>query len=317
MVLSGAGWWFTRHLASPPAPPSVSRKTQAAVPPAKPAIAISAQIRAQHTVAVPSPIGGNIDAFFADVNQEVAEGQLLARVGAAAVEAERENAARELSAARSKVAEMESQLVSLRLEASRARTEADRAQLELQLAEKTYRRQAGLNSQGATPRKVYEKALEAFNSQTQTYQAYADLAKQAENRVTELVDAITNAHKTADDKEKQAENADAALVASEVRAPVAGLIVARRGEAGKVIAPTEREDLFRIAVDLNLLEAAFLAPAGVAVNQPLTLTFPELGIPDITATVAAIRNGEAVIPFTSATPVLKPGMTCGIRVPLK
>ncbi len=314
LVIGTGAWYFTTKPAPPPAP----KKAQAAPAPAPaPANAISAQIRAQHTVAVPSPVGGNIDAFFVDVNQEVFEGQLLARVGATEVEAARENAARELAAARAKVAEMENQLVGLRLEASRARTEADRAQLDLVRLERVYRRQQTLNAQGATPRTVYQKAESEFNAQQQTYDAYAELAKQAESRVLELNGAIANARKAAEDKEKLAEQSDAALAASEVRAPVAGLVVIRRGEAGKAIAPSEREDLFRIAVDLNLLEAAFLAPAGLAVNQPLTLTFPDLGIPEISAPVAAIRNGEAVVPFTSAAPALKPGMTCGIRVPLK
>ena len=300
-----------------------SRAAPAPVP--KPVAAISAPvattqiaavIRAQHTIAVPSPSGGNIDAFYADVNQEVLEGQLLARVGASSVESAMEIAARDVAVTKIRITELDGRLISEHLEASRSRTDADRARLELDRLDKTYKRQAYLNAQGATARLSYERAAKEFEAQQSMAKAMDDLAKQAEASVGALTGEIDAAKRLLADKEKQTEEAEAAVLASEIHAPATGMIVVRKGEVGKAIAPNERDQLFQIAVDLNQLMAVFPAPPELK-GKNVTLVCPDVQMSALAMPVTEIRANEANLYFVNAIPGLRPGMTCIVSVPLR
>lgn len=310
-VATGIAIWIGAR----PAPAPV-QKPVAAMPSPPATAQIAAVIRALHTIAVPSPSGGNIDAFYADVNQEVAEGQLLARVGASSVESAMEIAAHEVAVTKTRITELDGRLISERLEASRSRTDANRASLELDRLDKAYKRQAYLNAQGATARLTYQKAAKDFEAHQSLAKAMGDLANQVEASVAALTGEIDAAKRLLADKEKQTEEAEAAVLASEIHAPATGTIVARKGEVGKAIAPNERDQLFQIAVDLNQLMAAFPAPADMK-GKMATLVCPDVQMPALTMPVTEIRANEANLYIVNAIPGLRPGMTCMVSVPLK
>src|SRR6185369_1103264 len=83
-----AGALSLRHR-KPPADPSRNAAAVIAIP----EVSLSGVIRPQHIIGVGSEIEGNIEAFMADVGEEVFQGQVLARIGAAGLESEREAAA--------------------------------------------------------------------------------------------------------------------------------------------------------------------------------------------------------------------------------
>ena len=99
-----------------------------------------------------TPLEGVVGAFFADVGQEVFQGQLLARITNQGLETGQQAAQKEAEVAQSKVNALESEIVSARLEASRARADASRARGEYDRLEKIYRRQQMLFNEGATPK---------------------------------------------------------------------------------------------------------------------------------------------------------------------
>src|SRR5580700_6413729 len=86
----GAGALSLRHRRLPP---ELRDRNAGAAVIASPEISLNGTIRPQHVAWVGSRIEGNIEAFLANVGDEVFQGQVLARVGAAGLESEREAAA--------------------------------------------------------------------------------------------------------------------------------------------------------------------------------------------------------------------------------
>src|SRR5207245_9166020 len=109
-------------------------------PPPTDDITLSGKIRAQPVIGVSPPVEGTIGAFFADVGQEVFQGQLLARLTNEGLETGQQTAQRDVEIAQSRVNKLESEIVSARLEASRARADASRARGEYDRLDKAYRR---------------------------------------------------------------------------------------------------------------------------------------------------------------------------------
>src|SRR5207237_8857641 len=130
---------------------------------------------------------GTIGAFFADVGQEVFEGQLLARITNEGLETGQEIAHRAVEQAQSRVNTLESDIVSARLEASRARADASRARGEYDRLEKAYRRQQMLFTEGATPKLAYDKSSREFDLAQSEFRTLEQVAANAEARVAELV----------------------------------------------------------------------------------------------------------------------------------
>src|SRR5580704_13824615 len=150
----GAGALSLRHRRLPPELPDRNRAAVIATP----EISLNGTIRPQHIAGVGSKIEGKIEAFMANVGDEVFQGQVLARIGAAGLESEREAAAHAVEYAQEQVSKAEAAVSSARLEASRAAADEARARMALDHAQKVYERQKTLHAAGATPRLTFEKA---------------------------------------------------------------------------------------------------------------------------------------------------------------
>src|SRR6266542_4184759 len=109
---------------------------QNAAQPASGDVSLPGKIQAAHTTPVSAQIDGQIEAFLADVGDEVSEGQILARIANKNIENTRELAVASVENTRSKVSKAESAIIAARLEASRARADASRARSEYERTEK-------------------------------------------------------------------------------------------------------------------------------------------------------------------------------------
>ena len=107
-----------------------------------------------------------------------------------------------------------------------------------------------------------------------------------------------------DDKNQQLEEMQANLAAADVHSPVTGVIVARRGEPGRMLDPDEASELFQIAVDLSLLQAVFEPDPGtlgrIKPGQTAFVTVPDLQTDALPAAIKEMNDGEAVAELTSA-----------------
>lgn len=310
---AGAWWFYQRHLQTQPpprptAPPIYSGSE----------ITLEARIQARDVVSVAAPIAGVIEALYADVGQEVASGQLLADIRNQMLESEKSAAQLALERAQTRVNNLEGQLTAARLEASRASAEATRARMELERLQKIWERQKLLYSEGATPRLLYEKAEKDYQLARAEATASQEAAQKAEERVSEVQKELDNARKVLTEATKDLEEADAHLAAGQLRSPVDGVIIQRKGNAGEEIQPGVR-DFFVIAVNLNQLQAVADAPPTVwprlKPGQPALVLVAEAPEP-LPGAIDKLEGGRVFVAFSNPHPQVKPNLTATVRIRL-
>ena len=278
---------------------------------------IVGHIEAIHTVPVPVPIPGEVDSFSAEVGQEVFEGQVLARISNQGLETGLDNAKRILENAENKFNALESGISAARLEAVRARDESMSARDDLDHATREYQRQRILNDAGATPRNTYQKAQKGYEAAEAKAEATAEIARQADEKITELTNQYNLARKTLEDKRKEMEEAQSAVDAAEIRAPVGGVVLARQGEIGETLTPEQASALFSIATDLSALRVVFPPDPSMKPGDRVTVSFTDVPVEPITAAVTEIKNDQATAEFTSPNAAIRPGMTCTVHATIK
>jgi multidrug resistance efflux pump len=288
---------------------------------AAPEVSLAGKIEPQQVTAVGVPVSGSVAEFLVDVGQEVYEGELLARIANQGLETANESAKAAMELAQARVEKAGSAILSARLEATRARADAIRARSEYDRAQRTYQRQKMLHSEGATPRLVYEKAEREYESSQAEFQSLDELARVTENRVSELLKEQENAKRILQDKAEELEQTTASLASADVRAPVDGLVVERKGEVGKEVGPQEREELFRVAVNLGELQVRVNPDPAMLKRlkqgEPALVMVADLGGEGLAGTVKELQGNAVTVAFTSPNPVVKPGMTAQVRIKLK
>ncbi|MFN3281610.1 MAG: efflux RND transporter periplasmic adaptor subunit [Tabrizicola sp.] len=167
--------------------------------------------------------GQPLDSLLADVGDMVTEGQVLAVLSRTTLELQRTEAAASLAAARSAIAQAEAQLV-----------EAEAAEAE---AARVVERTAKLRQSGTAPQATLDSV-----------QTNATAAKA---RVTVARQGLEAARAQLALAEARLENVDLMLSRTEVKAPVAGKIVARNARIG-AIATAAGQPMFVIVRDAAL-----------------------------------------------------------------
>jgi multidrug resistance efflux pump len=298
-----------------------AKKTKPAAPvaqaPPPVEIHLSGKIRAQSVVNVAPPVEGTVGALFADIGQEVFEGQLLARLTNEGLETGQQMAQTILDNAQSRVNTLESDIVSARLEASRARADANRARTEYDRLTQVFRRQQMLLAEGATPRLTYEKASREFELAQSESRTMEQVATQAESRLDELIKSLDAEKRALAEKSAEMETAKARAVATQVVSPAQGMVVARNGEVGQPVGP-DRGDFFQIATQLSQLEVVLdpdpPAMRRIHLGQAALVSLPEQGSDGMLGAVKAILGAQVIVAFTSPSPAVKPGMLAQVRI---
>jgi multidrug resistance efflux pump len=317
MLIAGIGAGVVSHRLRKTAPP-VQAGTPAAVLNTN-EVTISGTIRATHVTAVGSTIEGNIEAFLADVGEEVFEGQVLARIGSGGLETNREQAAASADLAQQQVSTAEGALAAAKMEASRADADLERSRLQVDRVQKAFERQTTLNKAGATPKLKYEATVAEYEAAVKDFEVMDKASRAARDGVQSATQKVNAAKANLAEKSGDLEDAQGAFEAAEVRAPVAGVIVGRQGEPGK---PSRDygEQLFQIATDLFALEVVAEPKADVLKRlhpgqQALVLVLDLHGA-GMAGTVKEIKDGQVIVEFTSPVPAIKPGMRADVRLKL-
>lgn len=314
-VAAGALSVWKRQAAAPAAPPVAAAP---ALPPGT-EISLPGKVEAREVVGVQAPSDGTIAEYLVIVGEEVFEGQLIARIGSPALEGEREKAKEVAERAQERVNALESQMLAARLDASRGQAETARIQDDYSRTERVARRQEMLHAQGATPRLTYEKAQKDFAAAKAEYETSTARAKAGEARVAALTKEIEAAKKTLEDRNAELEEADGNLQATQMHAPVDGVVLERKGEAGTEVKLGE-DNVFRIATDLGqlqvVLEPAPPVLAKLQAGQAALVILAELAAEPLTAEISRIEKGKVYVLFGSPDPAIKPGVTAQVRIRL-
>jgi HlyD family secretion protein len=232
--------------------------------------------------------GQPLEELRADLGDMVTEGQVLAVLSKSTLELQKTEAVASLAAAKAGIAQGEAQLVEAEAAAAEARRVADRT--------------AALSEQGTTPK-----------AQADTANANATSAAARVNVATQGLESARAQLALA---EARLENVELQLSRTEVKAPVAGEIVARNAKIG-AIATAAGQPMFVIVRDAALELRADVAEGDLLrlkPGQPASLRSVGMGDP-LAGTVrlveptidAASRLGRARI-AVDATGALRVGM---------
>lgn len=314
-VLIGTGGWYAWR--------EYRDQQQQKAEAARPATAIdpitqpwAGRIRAQKTLAIPAPIDGTLEAMDVHDGDDVFEGQLLAHIKNTAVEANRQRTEEDIERAKARVADLESQVLGARLEASRASANLARARSEYEIKSRQYERQLKLFREGAAARKTYEKSQTDFEAASAELKDNEQTAKAADTRITALNTNLDEARKKLSELTTELEESDADLLVGDIKSPTNGILIGHKRSVGEEVT-RDITDLFEIATDLGALEVIAdipadlskkLAPGGRAFVQ-----IAEAGPAPLNATIKQVTVNQAVVEFASPTPAIRPGMTAQVR----
>lgn len=168
---------------------------------------------------------------------------------------------------------------------------------------------------------MFEKTQREFEQTQAQSQSLEDLARIAENRVDALMKEQEGVRGILEERTRDLDTAKAQLQIAEVRAPVDGLLVERKGEVGKEVGPQEQAEMFKIAVELGELQITVVPDPEVLKrvkpgNAALVM-IAEMGGEGLAATVKEVGSGHATVVFTSPNPAVRPGMTAQVRIKLQ
>jgi multidrug resistance efflux pump len=283
-------------------------------------ITLTGNIRPQHVVGVGASVPGNIDAFLAEVGDEVYVGQVLARIGEAGLETNRDAVNQQVEAAQQLVARAETALNAARMEASRSEADLQRAKLQMEAAQKFYERQRTLQKSGATPRITFEKAEKDYEAAVSEFDVMDKGARAGKENVQNAQDQVTAARRQLASKTQELEDAQAAYQAAELRAPVEGTVVGRKGEVGKP-AHEAGDQLFQIATDLYTLEVPLDADAKVLKRlrpgDPATVLVLDLQSAGMGGMVKQVTDTQVIVEFNNMLTGIKAGMRADVRLKLE
>jgi HlyD family secretion protein len=312
-VILASALFLNRKSQAPKPKPSLPPPVVAAPPPE---ISIPGKIEATKVIKVPVPEDGVIEQLVADVDDDVVVGDVLARIGNPRIAAAQHTSEEVAGHALDHVAELEAAIIGAELEASRSDADATRAKIEFERAEKNYEREKMLMSEGITPRLVYEKAEQEYNTLKAQIQDRTEAAKKAAERVLALKAELETARNAAEQRATDIDKAQSSTMAGEVRSPAEGVVIARHGQQGERVTRATK-DFFQIAVNLTALQV-------VATAQPQQLQRAHAGqtvaieIADTpgstTGKIREIKAGQVYVDFTSPSLYIRPGMNAQVKI---
>ena len=172
-------------------------------------------------VIVSPQVSGRIDTLAVDAGDSVVEGQLIATIAPAELEADQAYFAHSAEALGAQVTASEADVAA-------AEAQVSEALASLAKAKQTFERtQAVANSGGLTP-----EALDQAHTAVEVAQARADAA---EKRVTAARSALGAVRQQRDAAAAQAEKAGVRLGYTDVRAPISGIVDVRAVRRGEVV----------------------------------------------------------------------------------
>jgi HlyD family secretion protein len=306
---------FSLHSRRPAAVPS-NRPAAAA---ANPEVTLNGRVRPQHIVQVAPAVSGPVEVLPVEVGQDVYQGEVLARVGTAGLESVRDAALQAVERAQDDVSKAEARVISARLEASRADAGALGAQIGIERAQKAYDRQKLLHEAGATPRLVYEKAEQDYQSSQQEDAAARKAVRAAADALEAASAALGNDRKALADRVAESETAQLAFAAAEVRSPVDGFLAVSNAAVGKSM--DGGGAMFEIATDLEALEVAVEAQPEVLKRirpgQAALVVVADVAGAGLAGVVREIQDNRAIVEFHNPLAAIKPGMQAGVRLKLE
>lgn len=300
VILATAGFGLWRYFSAPGGGPAFRLATVESGP-ITAVVASSGALQPVTQVQVGSQVSGQVREIFADFNDQVREGQLIARIDPENFEHRVRQAQADLEAAKATVAMQQAELY--------------RAQVNLLDAERDFRRKEGLVAKHFISSAELDKARTVFEAAKAQQQVVQAQTKNSEALVRQ--------------REAQLAQAKVDLARTEIRSPVDGLVVKRSVDRGQTVAASlQAPELFIIARNLSDMQvetAIDEADVGrIKVGQQASFTVDAYPGRRFSGQVKQVRKAAQVVAnvvsytviVSASNPdlLLLPGMTANVRI---
>ena len=301
--------WVVRHRPKPaPAKPAAISTVFEGTE-----VTLTGVLQPQVIKQVAAPVAGILDGWFVDVGGEVYEDQLVGRIRNADLDVAVQSAQAAVDRAELRIAQLEAQAATAKLEISRTDADQVRAHNELDRLEKLYQRYKNLFEVGALPRLTFEKT-EADYKSAKTEAASRDAAsKDAQEKSAALDRDSAEAKSALAERTSALETATKAAAECDLHSPADGVVLTREIHQGDKV--EEKQNLMAIASDLTKL-AVSLSPesrvlARIRAGQHAVV---RTGGAELSGEVHEVRGTEVITWFSSPDPVTTFGATAPVRI---
>ncbi len=290
-------------------------------------ITATGKTQAVVTVQVGSQVSGRIAALYADYNDRVKKGEIIAKLDPALFKAQLDQARGNLANAQAKLQTAENAVVNAQANVGAAEANREKLRVALQDARNAYNRVNDINKTGAVSAREVEAAQATVGqSQAQLDQAAAQI-DQAKAQLLSSRSQVNEARAQVQQMQAAVDMAQANLDYSIIRAPIDGVVIARNVDVGQTVAASlQAPTLFLIANDLTQMQVlADIDEADVGqLGDGTSVTFTVDAYPrDVfRGSVSQVRLNpqtvQNVVTYTAVIDVhnpdlkLKPGMTANV-----
>jgi len=303
------GWVTVKHGRKPAAvkPVAVSNVFEG------PEITLTGALQPQSTEQVDAPVAGIIEAWFVDAGGEVYEDQMVGRIRNAGLDNALQTAQAAVDRSDMRIAELDAQVVSTKLEESRTDADQVRAHNELERIEKVYERYKNLFELGALPRLTFEKT-EADYKSAKTEAANRDRsAKDARDKAAALDHDSEEAKRVFTQQNSALEKAKEASAACDLHSPADGVVLTRDIHQGEKV--EAGQSVMTIATDLTKLAVLLTPdPAVLARIHAGQHAFVRVSGAELPGEVHEVRGAQVIVDFTTAEPVTKLATAAQVRI---
>ncbi len=278
-----------------------------------PEIRLTGALQPQTTERVDAPVAGILDSWFVDVGAEVYEDQLVGRIRNADLDAALQTAQAAVDRAELRIAQLDAQVMSTKLEVSRTDADQIHAHNELDRIEKVYQRYKLLMAADAIARLTFEKT-EADYKSAKTEAANRDAAsKDAQEKAAALDHDSEEAKSALADRTSALEKAKQDIAECDLHSPADGLVLTRDIHQGDKV--EAKSALMTIATDLTKL-AVSLAPDPRALARIRTgqHAFVRVSDAELPGDVHEVRGTDVIVWFTAPEPIMKFGTAAQVRI---
>jgi multidrug resistance efflux pump len=271
------------------------------------------------TVSIAAPVNGVLEVTEIALGGEVLMGQIIGRVINEGLSADSDSIEEQMAAAHDRITNLEAQLNSSRLEATRATAEAAASESDMERTKSTAERQELLFKEGVTSRNSYEQAKKDAAAAAAEHTLLRESARAATERSATMAADLAAAQKSIEAFNAALEAASENLRHGEVLSPIDGVLVGARYLPGDKV-PSGTTDLYLVAP--NALQLTVPAEANPEISarfrDGLAAEVTLASVPEQTFQGHMVRNatGAWEVQFETREPVWKPGDQATIKIHL-
>jgi HlyD family secretion protein len=292
-------------------------------------ISATGTLEALRTVQIGSQVSGQVSALFADYNDRVKKGQLLATLDVRPAMSQVTTAQAHVTASAAQVQSAEADLLNQQANITQSEANVRIAQVAVDNAKLLYDRAQQLNQNGLVSKNDYDTAKTNYDSSVAKLQQAQAALQQAQTMIQARNAAINSAKANVVASRADLERSQLSMDMTKIYSPIDGVVISRAVDVGQTVAASlQAPVLFTIAEDLTKMQVkANVDEADIGkLNNDANVRFTVDAYPNDVfrgkisevrlepQTVQNVVTYSVIIGVTNPDMKLRPGMTANLTI---